>query len=48
MRRVSSESSRPSSVVVPRQSEASSSARLEMLFEPGSRMVPAARVAWER
>jgi hypothetical protein len=45
---VSSESSAPSSVVVPRASAASSSARLEMLFDPGSWIVPAARVACER
>ena len=38
--RVSSDSSRPVSVVVPSASAASSSARLEMLFEPGSRSAP--------
>ncbi len=41
--RVSSASSRPVSVVVPSASAASSSVRLEMLFEPGSATTPSAR-----
>src|SRR5665647_3628000 len=42
MTRVSSESSSSCNRVVPPLSAASSSTRLEMLFEPGSRTVPAA------
>ena len=40
--RVSSDSSSPVSVVVPRASAASSSVRLEMLFEPGNATTPSA------
>ena len=43
--RVSSESSRSWTRVVPALSAASSSTRLEMLLEPGRRTVPAARAA---
>src|SRR6185436_3902826 len=39
--RVSSASSRPRTCVLPLDSAASSSTRLEMLLEPGSRTVPA-------
>src|SRR5205823_14719551 len=41
MRRTSSASSRPATSVGPRASAASSSVRLEMLLDPGSRTVPA-------
>ncbi len=44
MTRVSSESSRSRTRVWPVASAASSSTRLGMLFEPGSRTVPEARV----
>src|SRR5690606_9302046 len=46
--RVSSESSTPSSVVLPSASEANSKARLEMLFEPGKCICPVAVLAEAR
>src|SRR5439155_12844620 len=48
MRRTSSASSKPATSVVPRASAASSSVRLEMLLDPGSRTVPAIRATGAR